>query len=113
MSVCPKAIRGLARTRPTASMPMRAAYASKSIAARGIHASAPSLQTKQQPTSSAKGLPPKDLTGSDRKRFADFEVAGKVFIVTGGAQGLGLTLAEGLAEAGGKGSQPRHSASRP
>ncbi|KAL2024225.1 hypothetical protein VTK56DRAFT_9381 [Thermocarpiscus australiensis] len=37
-----------------------------------------------------------------RKRFGDFDVAGKVFIVTGGAQGLGLTLAEALVEAGGK-----------
>jgi hypothetical protein len=39
-----------------------------------------------------------------RKRFGDFNVAGKVFIVTGGAQGLGLTMAEGLVEAGGKGN---------
>jgi hypothetical protein len=39
-----------------------------------------------------------------RKRFGDFNVAGKVFVVTGGAQGLGLTMAEGLVEAGGKGN---------
>jgi hypothetical protein len=38
-----------------------------------------------------------------RKKFADFDLAGKVFIVTGGAQGLGLALAEALVEAGGKG----------
>ncbi|KAL2136164.1 hypothetical protein VTI74DRAFT_5217 [Chaetomium olivicolor] len=37
-----------------------------------------------------------------KKRFADFEVAGKVFVVTGGAQGLGLAMAEALVEAGGK-----------
>lgn len=42
-------------------------------------------------------------TNVGRKRFSDFELAGKVFIVTGGAQGLGLTLAESLVEAGGKG----------
>lgn len=102
MSVCPKAIRGIARARPTASLPIRAAYASRSIAARSLHASAPSLQTRQQSTTKAKGLPPKDISSPDRRRFADFEVAGKVFIVTGGARGLGLTLAEGLAEAGGK-----------
>jgi NAD(P)-dependent dehydrogenase (short-subunit alcohol dehydrogenase family) len=101
MSICPKAIRGLARSRPTASLPIRAAYASRTIATRSVNASAPSLQTRQQ-SSSAKGLPPKDINSPDRKRFADFEVAGKVFIVTGGARGLGLTLAEGLAEAGGK-----------
>ncbi|KAK4673935.1 hypothetical protein QC763_116330 [Podospora pseudopauciseta] len=37
-----------------------------------------------------------------RQRFSDFDLGGKVYIVTGGAQGLGLTLAEALVEAGGK-----------
>ena len=37
------------------------------------------------------------------KRFADFDLAGKVYIVTGGARGLGLAQAEALVEAGGKG----------
>ncbi|KAK3362519.1 short-chain dehydrogenase [Lasiosphaeria hispida] len=37
-----------------------------------------------------------------RKRFADFDLAGRVFIVTGGAQGLGLAMAEAVVEAGGK-----------
>ncbi|KAK8079635.1 hypothetical protein PG997_007453 [Apiospora hydei] len=45
------------------------------------------------------------------KRFADFDLAGKVFVVTGGAQGLGLALAEALVEAGGKG-QYAHSSHR-
>lgn len=43
-------------------------------------------------------------TNVGRKQFADFDLAGRVFVVTGGAQGLGLALAEGLVEAGGKGS---------
>lgn len=43
-------------------------------------------------------------TNIGRKRFSDFDLAGKTFIVTGGAQGLGLALAETLCEAGGKGS---------
>lgn len=34
----------------------------------------------------------------------DHNLSGRVFIVTGGAQGLGLSMAEGLAEAGGKGT---------
>jgi hypothetical protein len=42
-------------------------------------------------------------TNVGRQRFADFDLAGKVFVVTGGAQGLGLALAESLVEAGGKG----------
>lgn len=45
---------------------------------------------------------PRD-TNVGQKCFADFSLRGKVFIVTGGAQGLGLALAEGLVEAGGKG----------
>ncbi|KAI6780959.1 D-arabinitol 2-dehydrogenase [ribulose-forming]-like protein [Emericellopsis cladophorae] len=36
------------------------------------------------------------------KRFADLELVGHVFIVTGGARGLGLALAEALVEAGAK-----------
>lgn len=43
------------------------------------------------------------------QRFRDFDLEGKVFVVTGGGRGLGLTLAEVLVEAGGKGvlvSQP-------
>lgn len=38
-----------------------------------------------------------------QKRFFDFDLAGGVFILTGGARGLGLAMAEGLVEAGGKG----------
>lgn len=33
-----------------------------------------------------------------------FDLSGKVFVVTGGGRGLGLTLAEALAEAGGSGT---------
>lgn len=48
------------------------------------------------------GLPKETEVGA--KRFADFDLAGKSFIVTGGARGLGLALAEALVEAGGKGN---------
>ena len=37
----------------------------------------------------------------DDRRHSQFNVGGKVFVVTGGGQGLGLSIAEGLAEAGG------------
>lgn len=38
-----------------------------------------------------------------RNHFKDFDLAGGVYIVTGGARGLGLSMAEALCEAGGKG----------
>lgn len=59
----------------------------------------------------AKPPPPKDNEtkpqneNSDVKRFSQFDLTGKVFIVTGGAQGLGLEMAGALAEAGAKGRQ--------
>ncbi|KAK6844082.1 D-arabinitol 2-dehydrogenase [Apiospora arundinis] len=46
--------------------------------------------------------PPVGRENIGAKRFADFDLAGKVYVVTGGARGLGLTLAEALVEAGGK-----------
>lgn len=36
-------------------------------------------------------------------RFREFSLAGKVFAVTGGGRGLGLSMAEALVEAGGQG----------
>ncbi|KAI8224001.1 L-xylulose reductase [Colletotrichum sp. SAR 10_96] len=47
-------------------------------------------------------MPPRS-TNFGRGRFSDFDLKGRTFIVTGGAQGLGLSLAEALVEAGGKG----------
>lgn len=38
-----------------------------------------------------------------QERFREFSLAGKVFAVTGGARGLGLSMAEALVEAGGRG----------
>ncbi len=40
----------------------------------------------------------------NRSRFREFDLQNKVFAVTGGGRGLGLTLAEALVEAGGKGT---------
>lgn len=38
------------------------------------------------------------------RRMPEFSLAGKVILVTGGARGLGLTVAEALLEAGAKGN---------
>ncbi|KAK6444535.1 hypothetical protein FP744_10000783 [Trichoderma asperellum] len=56
--------------------------------------------TTRMAGSNVIGLPKETEVGA--KRFADFDLAGKSFIVTGGARGLGLALAEALVEAGGK-----------
>ncbi|KAK4189059.1 hypothetical protein QBC35DRAFT_462381 [Podospora australis] len=74
---------------------------------RAIHTSPPRPTTtkpqnpppRENPSYAGK---PEQHENIGRKRFGDFDVAGKVFIVTGGAQGLGLTMAEALVEAGGK-----------
>ena len=50
---------------------------------------------------STEPLPRNENVGA--KRFADFDLLGKTYLVTGGARGLGLALAEALVEAGGRG----------
>jgi hypothetical protein len=55
-----------------------------------------------QPAVSEKLPDPKDA----KNRLREFELADRIFIVTGGGQGLGLTIAEALVEAGGKGTWP-------
>ncbi|KAI3336322.1 short-chain dehydrogenase [Xylariaceae sp. AK1471] len=50
----------------------------------------------------AVGLAPNPDDNVGQKRLADFDLSGRVFIVTGGARGLGLSLAEALVETGSK-----------
>jgi hypothetical protein len=54
----------------------------------------------------AVGLAPNPDDNVGQKKLADFDLSGRVFIVTGGARGLGLSLAEALVETGGKGESP-------
>ncbi|KAI2465207.1 NAD(P)-binding protein [Annulohypoxylon bovei var. microspora] len=56
-------------------------------------------ESRENPT---VGIAPDPRANVGQKRLADFDLNGKVFIVTGGARGLGLSLAEALAETGGK-----------
>jgi hypothetical protein len=74
---------------------------------RAIHTSQQNSEKPRNPDpreNPANELKLPRATNVGRKQFADFDLAGRVFVVTGGAQGLGLALAEGLVEAGGKGS---------
>ncbi|KAF3023873.1 hypothetical protein E8E15_005929 [Penicillium rubens] len=50
-------------------------------------------------------LPKEPLQQTDQ-RFQSFQLRGKVFAVTGGGRGLGLTMAEALVEAGGEDRLP-------
>jgi len=43
---------------------------------------------------------PSETETNTHQRFREFDLQGKVFIVTGGARGLGLAMAEALVEAG-------------
>jgi hypothetical protein len=56
----------------------------------------------------AVGIAPNRDDNVGQKRLADFDLNGRVFIVTGGARGLGLALAEALVETGGKGEYSRY-----
>lgn len=67
---------------------------------KGSRATPPS--SKENPT---HGIAPGRDEVIGGKSFADFDLNGRVCIVTGGAQGLGLALAEGLCEAGANGKQ--------
>ncbi|KAF4967007.1 hypothetical protein FSARC_5379 [Fusarium sarcochroum] len=83
----------------------RAPCITKPISQRAMHTSENSNAKPMNPD--PRDNPAHELklpreTNVGRKRFSDFDLAGKVFVVTGGAQGLGLALAESLVEAGGK-----------
>lgn len=48
-------------------------------------------------------MPPKDLLRNNH-RFGEFDLEGRVYAITGGGRGLGLSMAEALIEAGAKGT---------
>ena len=73
-----------------------------SASSRRLFSIAPVLATARAPSNIAQRLPDPEHPGRTQ-RFRDFDLEGKVFVVTGGGRGLGLTLAEVLVEAGGKG----------
>jgi len=68
--------------------------------AQSTKAHAGNINEPTKASATTTGLPRDENVGS--KRFSDFDLGGKVFVVTGGARGLGLALAEALVEAGGK-----------
>ena len=47
-------------------------------------------------------MPAKELL-RNQHRFSEFDLEGRVYAITGGGRGLGLSMAEALIEAGAKG----------
>lgn len=113
MSLCPRLARTLGRTRPSVLHPsiyrtLRAVPFSNPAPAqlRLLHSSPGLLSKPTNPDpreNPANELAPTADINVGQKRLADFDLKGRVFVVTGAARGLGLALAESLVEAGGKG----------
>ncbi|KAK4153535.1 D-arabinitol 2-dehydrogenase [Chaetomidium leptoderma] len=113
MNTATRALRSASRQRFCVRLPQTTTAAHPLIrltTARAIHSSR-NAQTQTWPDKNTSPEPrehpnadqkPRIDENIGRKHFGDFNVAGKVFVVTGGAQGLGLTMAEALVEAGGK-----------
>lgn len=102
-----RTLRLAARQRLTTRVTLPAT-STRLLAARAMHTSKSQNEQRKPRNPEPRQHPayepkPRIDENIGRKRFGDFDVAGKVFVVTGGAQGLGLTLAEALVEAGGKG----------
>ncbi|KFA70549.1 hypothetical protein S40285_08374 [Stachybotrys chlorohalonatus IBT 40285] len=94
--------------RPTIRLPLRAVsrcrYAPLSVPFKALPAASFSTGSARQATEGAPVTRPglADKSKATKKQFADYDLAGKTYVVTGGARGLGLALAEALVEAGGK-----------
>ncbi|EUC44487.1 hypothetical protein COCMIDRAFT_98048 [Bipolaris oryzae ATCC 44560] len=71
------------RVRPVAASLQRRAFASN------LDAGLPQVQRNK-------------VENGEKKSLGPFDLSGKVFVVTGGGDGLGLCMAEGLVEAGGR-----------
>ncbi|KAK1996943.1 short-chain dehydrogenase [Colletotrichum falcatum] len=111
MSLAHRAVRGALRShsRPSlaVSAPAAARVSRKLPSARPLHSTRRENVEEKPTTVDPRKNPATDIlpprgTNFGKAQFADFNLKGRSFIVTGGAQGLGLSIAEALAEAGGK-----------
>lgn len=81
-----------------ACRPAALSYPLASQFIRHSHFSAPSSQELQSKLSSVKER------GGNGNRFKEFDMKDRVYAITGGARGIGLSMAEALLEAGAKGT---------
>ncbi|KAF4845194.1 L-xylulose reductase [Colletotrichum siamense] len=115
MSLIARAVRGAAisaHAGPSPTFVAPTAITRKFSAPQPPHPRRPFHSTQSRNHAKPKNPKPTDHPATEIKpprstnfgsgRFSDFDLKGRTFIVTGGAQGLGLSLAEALVEAGGK-----------
>ncbi|KAI8180441.1 L-xylulose reductase [Colletotrichum sp. SAR 10_86] len=115
MSLIARAVRGAvisAHAGPSPTFVAPTATTRKFSAPQPPHPRRPFHSTQSRNHAKPKNPKPTDHPATEIKpprstnfgsgRFSDFDLKGRTFIVTGGAQGLGLSLAEALVEAGGK-----------
>ncbi|KAI0889153.1 NAD(P)-binding protein [Annulohypoxylon maeteangense] len=116
MSLCPRLARTAFRrncpsilqtSRPRTHQPLRPATSINPTLTyhRSLHDSPVSSTKPTNPDpreNPAHALAPNADVNVGQRRLADFDLKGRVFVVTGAARGLGLALAESLVEAGGK-----------
>ncbi|KAI2471009.1 NAD(P)-binding protein [Annulohypoxylon bovei var. microspora] len=113
MSLCTRLARTVFRRncpgilRPLSHPPLQAAtFTTPTLTYhRSLHDSSSSFKKPTNPEpreNPAHALAPNADVNVGQRKLADFDLKGRVFVVTGAARGLGLALAESLVEAGGK-----------
>lgn len=103
-------LRSLPRAAFCAARPLRALTSSRSLSHfRPLLAATPHQQLPREPRAPLAGTKPAQVILGTAKRLPEFNLGGKVVLVSGAGRGLGLVQAEALLEAGATGLSMRAS----